>query len=111
MAYRARSRSDTDDQVEDAADDEPVGNELERVLVEARDHLDALRAVMQLMHPLPEELNLMAPAMPPVVHEREHQVAEQRTTGDTESISGPDPMLEHPRLPEDAGKPDDAGLN
>ena len=46
---RRSERFDTDEQVDDRARDDAVHEDFERVLVEARDDLDPLRAVMHLM--------------------------------------------------------------
>ena len=48
------------------------------MLVEAGDHLDALRAVVDLVEPAPQEPDRVPPAVPPVVDEGEDHVADRR---------------------------------
>ena len=47
-------------QIADRAGQHAVDHDFDRVLVEARDDLDPLRAVMDLMEPAPEERQLVA---------------------------------------------------
>src|SRR5688572_14030889 len=51
----------------DGAGEKAVYHDFRRVLVEAGDDLDALRAVMHLVEGAPEERRLMPPAVPPVI--------------------------------------------
>src|SRR5262249_39822874 len=63
---RRRLRAEPEAEIEDGARQHRVHENLERVLVEAGDDLDALRAVVYLMEPAPQEVDLVPPAMPPV---------------------------------------------
>jgi len=51
------------------------------MFVKTRDDLNALRAVMHRMTPSPREVDLMAPAAPPVVDERDDNVSHDGATG------------------------------
>src|SRR6266446_2448644 len=61
---------------DDQGREQPVHEDLDRMLVEAGQHLDAGRAVMKLMEPAPEKRDLMARAVPPVVDEGDRDIAE-----------------------------------
>src|SRR5690348_4484543 len=81
------------------------------MLVKAGDDLDALRTVMHLMEAAPEESRLVAPAVPPVIEERDGQVAGDGAAGNAEGVGGPKAMVLHPAVPFEAGQPDDADLH
>ena len=62
-------RSEPNEQVKDGAGQSTVGENFKRMLVKTGDHFNALRAVVHLMEPTPQEIALMTPAMPPVEEE------------------------------------------
>jgi hypothetical protein len=47
------------------------------MLVERRDHLDALRTVVDLVEQAPQQVGFVACAVPPVEHERGDEVGDQ----------------------------------
>src|SRR5579885_819578 len=73
------------------------------VLVEVPDDLDTLRAVVDLVEPAPEEVRLVAEAVPPVVDEGERQVADDGPAGDAKAIRRPRPVPQHPAVPGHGG--------
>jgi predicted metal-dependent hydrolase len=64
----------TQECINQEASDNRVHDHLERVLVERGDHLDALRAMVNLMEREPQKVDAMSPAMPPVKDERCNEV-------------------------------------
>jgi hypothetical protein len=61
-----------------------VGGDLERVLVEARCHLDPRGAVMDLVEQAPQQRDFMTGAMPPVIRECNGEVANGCAAEDAE---------------------------
>src|SRR6476620_10982351 len=55
----------TQECINQQASDYRVHDHLERMLVEGGNHLDALRAMVNLMEREPEKVDAMSPAMPP----------------------------------------------
>jgi hypothetical protein len=82
-----RRRVEAHHQIEDEQGAEAVDEGLHRVLVEGGEQLDALRAVVELVEPAPEEVALVAQPVPPVVDEGDHQVAHDRAAHDTQPLS------------------------
>ena len=81
------------------------------MLVEGRDELDAPRAVMDLVEEAPQDVHLVAPAVPPVEDERRDEVADEAAdhrpdvVGEMEQRPGREPFL-----PRHSGEQDDSEL-
>lgn len=87
------------DQVQHGARKEAVQGHLERVLVEARHHLQTARSMMNVMDVSPEERHGVPRTMPPVVDERDDAVAQERTPHVGETVRDRRSMFQEPRVP------------
>src|SRR5262249_35479899 len=65
---RRSFRLETDQQIYDGAGEHAVGQNLDGMLVKAGDYFDALRTMVYLVQPAPQEVDLVPPAVPPVVN-------------------------------------------
>src|SRR5262245_5050208 len=81
------------------------------MLVETCDNLDALRTVMQLMHPTPEKIHFMPPAMPPVVEKSQHQVTDESASSHAEPVSRPQSIALDQGIKDSAGQEHAANLH
>lgn len=100
------------ERVDQCASDQRVHDHLTGMLVEGRDDFYPLGAVVDLVKQPPEEVDLMAPAVPPVEDERRDEVRND-APDDGSDMRG---KLEHrprrePDFPGDAGCQDDAKLD
>ena len=75
--HRAGFRRQAEQGLDERAADQRVDGHLDRMLVERSDHLETLRAVVDLMEEAPEHIGLVARAMPPVEDEGRDEVGDQ----------------------------------
>src|SRR5262249_43942063 len=80
------------------------------MLVEGGDDLDPLRAMVELVEPAPQKIDLMPPAVPPIVNKADDQVAHQPTASDAKGVGRPAPVPDQPAVPADAGDVDRGDL-
>ena len=100
--HRAAFQRKTEARVDNDAPEYRVENHLARMLVERRDHLDALRTVMDLMKQTPKKRNLVPPAMPPIKHKRRDKVCDRATENMIEGAKMEQRPRRKPFLPGDA---------
>src|SRR5262245_10318470 len=66
---------------------------------------------MQLMQPSPEKIDLMPPAMPPVIEERENEIADDGAASSSKRFRGKKSESKNEWVKHIAGKQDTADLN
>jgi hypothetical protein len=109
---RARAEIEAEQRVDDERAEDRVDRHLQRMFVERGDDFDPLRAVMDLMEPEPEDVELVSPTVPPVEDERGDEVGDE-AAGDRMQVRR---EMEHrsarePALPGDAGQEHDPELD
>lgn len=88
-----------------------IGNDLDRMFIERRDHFDSGRAVMDLMKHAPERSEMVTRAMPPIENECSDEPAEQtleKCGHDMGDVKGRHAL--EPSVPGNAGQHDDSQL-
>jgi hypothetical protein len=106
----SRRGSKADDQIQNRARQRAVGDELKRMLVETRDYFDALGAMVHLVKPAPERRRAMAPVVPPIINERDHEIADDGAARDSQTVGRPQTVTRHPVIPQKSGNVDDGYL-
>src|SRR5258708_7262929 len=79
--YRSTLQIKPKQRVDKQTADDRIGGHFLGVFVERGDHFDTLRAVMDLVKAQPEEVDAMAPAMPPIENERPGEVGQTAAPG------------------------------